>query len=374
MCRHLAYLGPAGSRSASSSSSPPHGLYRQSWAPRRQRHGTVNADGFGVGWYADGRPGARPATGAPGPIWARPVLRRPGPGGPHRGAAGRRAGRHRGGRRRRGRRRAVRRRAPGCSATTARSRGWPRHAGAARRDPAARPSCCRWRPAATRRSSGRWSLHRLRAGRRAGPGAGRHGPGGRRGRPRLPAQPAAHRRRDDRRHRLGRHPLVPRPARPPHGRGLRAVRRRSALAEVPDRTLLTATRTDVLLTPLKEAAPREPLHRSTRTLPADATDAALRADVAARADPHPQDAAAEVVLRRARQRALRGDHPAARVLPDARRAGDPDRPRRRRSPRATGARTLVELGSGSSEKTRHLLDALPGPAHATCRSTSARAR
>ena len=27
---------------------------------------------------------------------------------------------------------------------------------------------------------------------------------------------------------------------------------------------------------------------------------------------------------------------------------------------ATGARTLVELGSGSSEKTRHLLDALPG--------------
>ena len=27
---------------------------------------------------------------------------------------------------------------------------------------------------------------------------------------------------------------------------------------------------------------------------------------------------------------------------------------------ATGARTLVELGSGSSEKTRHLLDALTG--------------
>lgn len=30
---------------------PEHGLLRQSWAPRRQRHGTINADGFGVGWY-----------------------------------------------------------------------------------------------------------------------------------------------------------------------------------------------------------------------------------------------------------------------------------------------------------------------------------
>src|SRR4029078_13400159 len=26
------------------------------WAPRRQRHGTVNADGFGVGWYAPDDP------------------------------------------------------------------------------------------------------------------------------------------------------------------------------------------------------------------------------------------------------------------------------------------------------------------------------
>jgi glutamine amidotransferase len=34
---------------------PPHSLYRQSWAPRRQRHGTINADGYGVGWYAAGR-------------------------------------------------------------------------------------------------------------------------------------------------------------------------------------------------------------------------------------------------------------------------------------------------------------------------------
>lgn len=55
MCRHLAYLGPRTSL-RSVLTDPPHGLLRQSWAPRQQRHGTVNADGFGVGWYADGDP------------------------------------------------------------------------------------------------------------------------------------------------------------------------------------------------------------------------------------------------------------------------------------------------------------------------------
>ncbi|PLW72317.1 class II glutamine amidotransferase, partial [Streptomyces sp. DJ] len=53
MCRHLAYLGPAVAL-REVVTDPPHSLLRQSWAPRRQRHGTVNADGFGVGWYADG--------------------------------------------------------------------------------------------------------------------------------------------------------------------------------------------------------------------------------------------------------------------------------------------------------------------------------
>ncbi len=67
MCRHLAYLGPARAL-RSLLIDPPHGLYRQSWAPRRQRHGTVNADGFGVGWYADGDPvPARYRRGTP--IW-----------------------------------------------------------------------------------------------------------------------------------------------------------------------------------------------------------------------------------------------------------------------------------------------------------------
>jgi gamma-glutamyl hercynylcysteine S-oxide hydrolase len=68
MCRHLAYLGaPATLREVLAG--PPHGLYTQSWAPRFQRHGTVNADGFGVGWYAPGDP--QPARyRRAGPIWA----------------------------------------------------------------------------------------------------------------------------------------------------------------------------------------------------------------------------------------------------------------------------------------------------------------
>jgi glutamine amidotransferase len=67
MCRHLAFLGPA-EPMGSVLVEPPHSLFRQSWAPRRQQHGTVNADGFGVGWYADGDP--VPARyRRTGPIW-----------------------------------------------------------------------------------------------------------------------------------------------------------------------------------------------------------------------------------------------------------------------------------------------------------------
>src|SRR3954451_22821241 len=52
MCRHLAYVGPP-EPLGRILVEPPHSLYRQSWAPRRQRHGTVIADGFGAAWYAD---------------------------------------------------------------------------------------------------------------------------------------------------------------------------------------------------------------------------------------------------------------------------------------------------------------------------------
>ncbi len=72
MCRHLAYVGPE-IPFADVVLSPPDGLYRQSWAPRRQVHGTVNADGFGVGWYAAGDPVPARYRRA-GPIWADELL------------------------------------------------------------------------------------------------------------------------------------------------------------------------------------------------------------------------------------------------------------------------------------------------------------
>ena len=52
MCRHLAYLGEPVSLQALVVDRP-HSLLEQSWAPQRQRHGTVNVDGFGAGWYVD---------------------------------------------------------------------------------------------------------------------------------------------------------------------------------------------------------------------------------------------------------------------------------------------------------------------------------
>jgi gamma-glutamyl hercynylcysteine S-oxide hydrolase len=70
MCRHLAYLGPPVTL-RSLLSDPPHGLATQSWAPQRQRHGTMNVDGFGVGWYASGDPAPARYRRA-GPVWADP--------------------------------------------------------------------------------------------------------------------------------------------------------------------------------------------------------------------------------------------------------------------------------------------------------------
>ena len=52
MCRHLAWLGEPRTLS-SLLLDPPFGLLRQSFAPRRQAHGRLNADGFGAGWYDD---------------------------------------------------------------------------------------------------------------------------------------------------------------------------------------------------------------------------------------------------------------------------------------------------------------------------------
>jgi glutamine amidotransferase len=50
MCRHLGWLGRGISVSALVLD-PPHGLRVQSYAPRRQKHGLMNADGWGVGFF-----------------------------------------------------------------------------------------------------------------------------------------------------------------------------------------------------------------------------------------------------------------------------------------------------------------------------------
>jgi gamma-glutamyl hercynylcysteine S-oxide hydrolase len=65
MCRHLGWLG----REVSVSSlmlDPPQGLRVQSYAPRRQKHALLNADGWGVGFFDGATPRRwRSAT----PLW-----------------------------------------------------------------------------------------------------------------------------------------------------------------------------------------------------------------------------------------------------------------------------------------------------------------
>lgn len=56
MCRHLAYLGTRPRSLADLVLQQPHALLVQSYAPRRQRHGTINADGWGVGFFTPSRP------------------------------------------------------------------------------------------------------------------------------------------------------------------------------------------------------------------------------------------------------------------------------------------------------------------------------
>jgi glutamine amidotransferase len=70
VCRHLAWLGRPRTLSALVLE-PPTSLLVQSYAPRRQRYGTVNADGWGVGFFTPGR--AQPARWRSArPLWGDP--------------------------------------------------------------------------------------------------------------------------------------------------------------------------------------------------------------------------------------------------------------------------------------------------------------
>jgi gamma-glutamyl hercynylcysteine S-oxide hydrolase len=67
MCRHVAWLG-APRAFDDLILTPPHGLLTQSYAPRRQAHGRLNADGWGVGFFTPGR--SEPARWrASRPLW-----------------------------------------------------------------------------------------------------------------------------------------------------------------------------------------------------------------------------------------------------------------------------------------------------------------
>jgi gamma-glutamyl hercynylcysteine S-oxide hydrolase len=69
MCRHLGWLGEPRSI-ASLVLDPPSGLLVQSYAPRRQKHGLMNADGWGVGFYSpDVGEGAPCRWRSAAPLW-----------------------------------------------------------------------------------------------------------------------------------------------------------------------------------------------------------------------------------------------------------------------------------------------------------------
>src|SRR5262249_2978857 len=72
MCRHFAYVGDQVSIK-SLLFDPSHSLVEQAWAPRWRRHGTMNVDGFGVGWYAGADPVPARYRRA-GPIWSDDAL------------------------------------------------------------------------------------------------------------------------------------------------------------------------------------------------------------------------------------------------------------------------------------------------------------
>ncbi len=69
MCRFVAFLGPPLTLEALLLA-PGHSLLHQAWEPRLQDHGTVNADGFGVGWYDRNRRPEPARYRSARPMWA----------------------------------------------------------------------------------------------------------------------------------------------------------------------------------------------------------------------------------------------------------------------------------------------------------------
>ena len=70
MCRMVAYLGGPEVTLSSLVLETEHSLLVQSYAPREMLSGVVNADGFGVGWYAPWS-GEEPAVyRSDGPLWS----------------------------------------------------------------------------------------------------------------------------------------------------------------------------------------------------------------------------------------------------------------------------------------------------------------
>lgn len=69
MCRIAAYLGPP-IRLSELLLEPSHSLLRQSYAPREMTDGTLNADGWGVGWFPPGSESAPGVLKGTQPIWS----------------------------------------------------------------------------------------------------------------------------------------------------------------------------------------------------------------------------------------------------------------------------------------------------------------
>ena len=366
MCRHLAYLGPPATL-RSVLIDPPHGLYRQAWAPRRQRYGTVNADGFGVGWYAPDDPD--PARyRRPVPIWgdesfadvarvtrAGAMLAAvrcatagtdPGPAAVAPYASG-----------------------PWLFSHNGVLDGWPQAAAGLA---ATLPAGSLLGLEARVDSALLWALvrHRLELGLGACRGPRGHRRGAACGRPDRAFQLPAYRRADDRGYRGRRHlvlPPVPGPAAPAVVVASEPGDDEPGWTEVPDGSVVSATPPQVSVAELADSCCADPEHRRRkdrdpmtsldRRLPPGFLEEALRADALSGLTSAPKslppkwfyDAQGSALFDKITELPEYYPTRAEREILTATAAGIAAQ---------TRARTLIELGSGSSDKTRLLLDAL----------------